>query len=42
MSTNTSKIFADRLSDLIEEKRQEGVDYRQISEKIKISTGALI
>lgn len=41
MSTKTSKIFADRLSDLIEEKRQEDIDYRQISDKTEIPTGSL-
>lgn len=41
MSTSTSKIFADRLSDLIEEKKKKGVDYRLISAETNISTGAL-
>lgn len=41
MSTRTSKIFADRLSDLIEEKRQEDIDYRQISDKTEIPIGSL-
>ena len=41
MSTGTSKIFADRLSDLIAEKKQEGVDYRQIAEGTKIPTGSI-
>ena len=41
MSSRISKVFADRLSDLIEAARQKGSDYRKISAEIGISIGAL-
>lgn len=40
-STKTSKIFSDRLSDLIAEAKEHGADYRSLASALEISTGAL-
>lgn len=40
-STQTTKIFSERLSKLVEEKKLEGLSQKEIAEKINVSSGSL-
>lgn len=40
-SNQTTKIFADRLSELVEEKKQEGLSQKEIASQIGVGSGTL-
>ena len=40
-STATTKVFADRLSDLVEEKKKTGLSQKEIASQIGVSSGTL-
>ena len=40
-SNSTTKIFADRLSDLVEEKKKSGLTQKEIAAGIGCASGAL-
>lgn len=40
-STTTTKTFADRLSDLVQEKKDSGSNHEQICAELGVATGAL-
>ena len=41
VSTKTTKLFADRLSDLVDEKKKEMYSQKQIASSIGVSSGSL-